>query len=185
MNCSRYDDMNCIIKFINIMLINLMFIHIMFMFGVRAEGEATITISTRCCCQIKRGWAKKQDFRNPVVLPTTRSNELLPRRWWAYQISTSPGPSWKEGVVTRPSSQCKSESPPSPLRKYGGWLWHCWSSLRGLLQQWMCPRCPLRDILTWGGLGPQDFLTKPQLPLRVIGYWWSRRGPDDVHVRTN
>ena len=97
MNWSRFDDMICIIKFVNLMFIDLISINLIFMFDVRAEGEATITISTRCCCQIKRGWVKKQDFRNPVVLPTTRSNELLPRRWWAYQISTSPGPSWKEG----------------------------------------------------------------------------------------
>ena len=60
--------MICIIKFINIILIKLMFINIIVMFDVRAEGEATITISTRCCCQIKRGWVKKQDVRNPVTL---------------------------------------------------------------------------------------------------------------------
>ena len=42
--------MICIIKFINIMLINFMFINIISMFDVRADGEATITISTRCCC---------------------------------------------------------------------------------------------------------------------------------------
>ena len=79
MNCSRYDDIICIIIFIHIIFINLIFI-----FDVRAEGEATITISICDCCQIKKGWVKKQGFRNPVVLPTTRSNELLPRRWWAY-----------------------------------------------------------------------------------------------------
>ena len=59
--------MICIIRFINIMLINLIFINLIFMFDVRAEGEATITISTRCCCQIKRGWVKKRD---PFVWPS-------------------------------------------------------------------------------------------------------------------
>ena len=60
MSCSKYDDMVCIIKFINLTFINIMFINLIFMFYVRAEGEATITISTRCCCQIKRGWVKNK-----------------------------------------------------------------------------------------------------------------------------
>ena len=53
MNCSRYDDIICIFMLINFILLNLISISLTFIFDVRAEGEATITISTRCCCQIK------------------------------------------------------------------------------------------------------------------------------------
>jgi hypothetical protein len=42
--------MICIIKFVNLICINLISINSTFMFDVRADGEATITISTRCCC---------------------------------------------------------------------------------------------------------------------------------------
>ena len=51
-----------------------------FYFYVRAEGEATITISIRHCC--RNWWGRvKNDFRNPVVFPTTRCNKILPKRW--------------------------------------------------------------------------------------------------------
>ena len=66
MNCSRYDDMICIVKFVNLICINLISINLIFMFDVRAEGEATITISIRHCCRNWWGRVKKQDFRNPV-----------------------------------------------------------------------------------------------------------------------
>ena len=62
MNCSRYDDIICIINVISLIFIDMVVINLIFIFDVRAEGEATITISTRCCCQIKRGWVKKTRF---------------------------------------------------------------------------------------------------------------------------
>ena len=112
----------CLLILFVLILFLLISLLLIFLIIIKSRGRGHHHYLHSALLSKLKGEGKKQDFRNPVVLPTTRSNELLPRRWWAYQISTSPGPSWKEGVAKRPCSQCRSESPPSPLRKYEGWL---------------------------------------------------------------
>ena len=67
MNCSRYDDTICIIKFINLMFINLIFINLIFFFMSEPRARPPSLSPLGAAVEIGRGWVNKSGFNSPRV----------------------------------------------------------------------------------------------------------------------